>query len=210
MLSGQAKADGKGIPYNDQFVSASFPYARTVSGCTDWRRPAGMSDEWSGVSFAGACLQHDRCYHTANSSWGECNQKFQENLRAACDRDLEAARLATGKFGKPDGQALQLCYEITNLYMGRVQTSDAAKRFEFSQKQQLSYMDYVRKVIDRVFVDLLKRPATTRELERTITALEGEYSLEDLKTALMGSKSDTDASASYSNTSSESESSAEF
>ena len=169
-----------------------------------------MSDEWSGVSFAGACLQHDRCYHTANSSWGECNQKFQENLRLACDRDLEAARLAAGKFGKPDGQALQLCYEITNLYMGRVQSSDAAKRFEFSQKQQLSYMDYVRKVIDRVFVDLLKRPATTRELERTIAALEGEYSLEDLKTALMGSKGEADGAASYSNTATETDSTSEF
>jgi hypothetical protein len=43
LLTGQARADGKGIPYNDQFVSASFPYARTVSGCTDWRRPAGMN-----------------------------------------------------------------------------------------------------------------------------------------------------------------------
>jgi hypothetical protein len=94
--------------------------------------------------------------------------------------------------------------------MGRVQTSDAAKRFEFSQKQQLSYMQYVRKVIDRVFVDLLKRPATTRELERTVVALEGEYSLEDLKTALMGSKGEVDSSAAYSNTNSEAESSPEY
>jgi hypothetical protein len=209
MLSGQARADGKGIPYNDQFVSASFPYARTVAGCTDWRRPAGMSDEWSGVSFAGACQQHDRCYHSVKMAWGECNQQFQENLRLACDRDLEAARLASGKFGKPDGQALQLCYEITNLYMGKVQTSDAAKRFEFSQKQQLSYMEYVKKVIDRVFVELMKRPATDREIERTITALEGEYSLEDLKTALMGSKTDESSMGNYTNTSGESESSTE-
>lgn len=210
MLTGQARADGKGIPYNDQFVSASFPFARTVSGCTDWRRPEGMSDEWSGVSFAGACQQHDRCYHSAKMSWGECNQQFQENLRSACDRDLEAARLAAGKFGKPDGQALQLCYEITNLYMGRVQSSDAAKRFEFSQKQQLSYMEYVRKVVDRVFVDLLKRSATARELERTIAALEGEYSLEDLKTALMGSKGEEGSAAAYTNTNAEAESSSDL
>ncbi len=210
MLSGQARADGKGIPYNDQFVSASFPFARTVSGCTDWRRPAGMNDEWSGVSFAGACQQHDRCYHSAKMTWGECNQQFQEHLRLACDRDLEAARLAAGKFGKPDGQALQLCYEITNLYMAQVQTSDTAKRFEFSQKQQLSYMEYVSKVIDRVFVDLLKRPATTRELERTITGLAGEYSLEDLKTALMGSRGEEGSADTYSNTNVETDSSAEL
>lgn len=192
MLSGQARADGKGIPFNSEFSSALYPVARTVSGCTDWRRPAGMGDEWSGVSFAGACQLHDRCYHTLKSGWGECNQRFQEDLRHACDRDLEAALLERGKAGKPDGQATQLCYEISNMYVVQVQTIDAAKRYEFSQRQQAIYIDYVRKVVGRVYSEVLQRKASDREIERALLALEGEHTLDDLKTALLGSKVDLD------------------
>lgn len=190
MLSSQARADAKGIPFNEQFQSASYPYARTVSGCSDWRRPAGMGDEWSGVSFAGACQIHDRCFHTLNTSWGDCNQKFQDALRHACDRDLEAALLASGKSGKPDGQAVRLCYEITNMYMARVQTVDAAKRFEFAQKQQTAYLDHVRNAVSNVYEGILKRPATPHEQTRALRALEEEYTLDDLKTALMGYRLD--------------------
>lgn len=194
VLSSQARADAKGIPFSDLFQSASYPYARVISGCTEWRRPVGMGDEWSGVSFAGACQIHDKCYHTLGTSWGDCNQKFQEALRHACDRDLEAARLTAGKSGKPDGQAVQLCYEITNMYMNQVQSIDAAKRFEFSQKQQQAYLEHVRKVISSVYEAVLRRPASSHEQERALRALEEEYTLDDLKTALMGAKSDHDSS----------------
>ncbi len=186
----EARADVKGIPATDEFAAARFPYARVVDGCTAWRRPANMGDEWGNVSFAGACQQHDLCYHTAGKGWGDCNQGFLQDLRASCDRDLKRAALAAGKLGNPDGDALRLCYDIANLYFAKVQESDAAKRFQIAQQQQQAYLGYVRGVVDGLYKAVLRRGATDKEKDRALETLSQDYSLEDLRSALMGARVD--------------------
>ena len=59
LASSLARADVKGIPASSQFASAAFPHARKVKGCTPWRRPERLGDEWGPVSFAGACEEND-------------------------------------------------------------------------------------------------------------------------------------------------------
>jgi hypothetical protein len=192
----EAKADVKGIPYNEKFQAASFPYARQVDNCTAWRKPDRLSDNWGAVSFSGACQLHDRCYHTPSANWGECNQNFLSDMKKACDRDLERQRLEKGQHGRPDGQALALCYEIANLYFAKVQTAEAQKRFELAQAQEREYLKYVRTVIDSVYKDVLRRPATNAEKDRALATLAKDYTLDDLKAALMGQRMDADRTAS--------------
>ena len=112
----EARADVKGIPVDDRFVAASFPYARTVDGCTSWRKPERYGDKWSVVSFADACVAHDQCFHTLGVTWADCNQRFLDGLHAACARDLKRETLERGRPGEPDPQALRLCYEIGDVY----------------------------------------------------------------------------------------------
>ncbi len=188
----EARADVKGIPYSNRFQSASYPYARQVESCTTWRKPDRVSDNWGGVSFAGACQLHDRCYHTAGSSWGDCNQQFLTAMHQACDRDLERQRLEKGQHGRPDGQAVALCYEISDLYFAKVQASDAQKRFELAQSQQQEYLKYVRTVVSSIYQSVLRRPATEKEATRALATLAQDYSLDDLKAALMGEKLNRD------------------
>lgn len=188
----EAKADVKGIPYNGKFQSASYPYARQIDSCTAWRKPDRLDDNWGAVSFAGACQIHDRCYHTPNASWGDCNQAFLDDMKKACDRDLERQRLEKGQHGRPDGQAVALCYEIANLYFGKVQTADAQKRFEFAQAQEADYLKYVRQVVDQIYKDVLRRGATPREQDKALAALAQDNSLDDLKAALMGERMESD------------------
>lgn len=186
----EAKADVKGIPYNGKFQSASYPYARSIDTCTAWRKPDRLSDSWGAVSFSGACQIHDRCYHTTGSSWGECNDRFLTDMKKSCDRDLERQRLEKGQHGKPDGQALALCYDIANLYFAKVQTAEAQKRFELAQSQEQEYLKYVAGVVDQVYRDVLRRPATTKEKDRALATLAEDYTLDDLKSALMGERMD--------------------
>lgn len=186
----EARADVKGIPYNQQFASAAFPYARTVSGCTEWRRPDRFGDEWGPVSFAGACQEHDRCFHRPGADWSECNQRFQADLHAACERDLGRERLEKGKASKPDAQALKLCYEIVSLYQAKVQDKDVVRRFELAQRQSQLYLQYVRTVVNETFKSVLRRDATTKEQEQALKTLADDYSLDDLKAALMGQRID--------------------
>lgn len=190
---GEARADVKGIPHTDRFASASFPYARTVTGCTEWRRPERFGDEWGPVSFAGACQEHDRCFHTPGSTWGDCNQGFLQDMQAACDRDLATDRLNKGKSSQPDAQALKLCYEIVSLYVAKVQDRDVARRFELSQKQEQDYLQYVSNVVNDVFKTVLKRGASDKEQTQALKTLASDYSLDDLKAALMGQRLDLDA-----------------
>jgi hypothetical protein len=198
VLAGRAKADVLGIPHTSRFDSASFPYARTVKGCTDWRRPASSAlakggDQWGPVSFAGACQEHDRCFHTPGSTLSQCNVQFLTDLRASCARDLKQETLAKGQVGEPDAQALRLCHEIANMYFTRVQEPGVASRHAFAQKMALEYLRYVRGVVAEVYRDVLRRKPTDRELDKALAALRRDYSLDDLKSALMGAKMDGEA-----------------
>lgn len=186
----EARADVKGIPFSDQFASAAFPYARTVAGCTEWRRPDRFGDEWGPVSFAGACQEHDRCFHTQGANWSDCNQRFRADLEAACERDLGRERLEKGRASKPDPQALKLCYEIVGLYQAKVQDRDVVRRFDLAQKQADLYMKYVRGVVNDVFRAVLKRSASSKEQDQALKTLTDDYSLDDLKAALMGQRLD--------------------
>lgn len=188
-----ARADVKGIPFDERFATASFPYARQVEGCTAWRRPATMTnaeDRWGAVSFAGACQDHDRCYHTPGASWGECNGRFLEDLKAACARDLKAESLSKTKAGEPDAQALSLCHEIANLYAAKVGEATSAKRYALAQQMAGEYLDYVRTVVDGIYKELLRRGATAKEQDQALATLARDYSLDDLKAALMGVRSE--------------------
>ncbi len=191
----EAKADVKGIPFNARFQSASYPYARQVDNCTAWRKPDRLNDSWGAVSFSGACRIHDRCFHTPGSSWGECNEQFLIDMKKACDRDLERQRLEKGQHGRPDDQALALCYDIANIYFGKVQTAEAQKRHELAQAQEQEYLKYVSSVVNQVYKDVLRRPATSQEKDRALATLARDYSLDDLKAALMGERMEADRTA---------------
>lgn len=192
-LASVARADVKGIPRVERFASASFPHARTVSGCTEWRRPDRLADQWGPVSFAGACQAHDQCFHTLGTSWAACNQEFLKDLQASCDRDLATERLTKGRSGTPDAQAVKLCYEIVNLYVAKVQDKDVARRFELAQRQTRDYLAYVKSVVNDVFKSVLNRSASAQEQDQALKTLESDYTLDDLKAALMGQRLDQDA-----------------
>lgn len=189
-----AWADVKGLPYSDRFQSAAYPYARLVSGCTEWRRPTkDMGDTWGAVSFAGACEQHDRCFHTIGATIAACNEAYLKDLKASCNRDLDRARLESGRVGKADAAAVSLCYQIAGHYAAQVESPDAAKRFAFDQAQEHEYLQWVRGVVSDVYRSVLRRAATPKEESRALATLEQDYSLGDLKAALMGARLDQEA-----------------
>jgi hypothetical protein len=197
----EAKADTLGLPYNQTFEKASFPYARVLSGCTEWRQPAQLAnsgDQWGPVSFAGACQAHDQCFHNPAgliampkgqpASWGECNRQYLADLRLACERDLQKARLENGALGEPDSSALQLCYEIANLYFERAQAPAAVKRFEFAQKMAGEYLTFVRGVLGDLYKELKGRPGTKAEVEKALAALFDGQDIDTIKISINGGK----------------------
>ncbi len=198
----EAKADVKGIPFSQDFAEAEFPYARVATSCQGWHKPTSFGaaqDEWGAVGFSGACVELDRCYHTLGQSWGECNRRFHDDLRNACDRDLKAAQLekanAAEMGARPDDQALTLCYKIADLYVARAQQKDTPRFFDEAQKTQRAYLDFVRKVVDQTYRSVLKRPATQKEALRALASLAQGYTLDDLKASLMGARIDQDRDA---------------
>lgn len=193
VLSTVAKADVKGIPFSDTFPTAQFPYARTAEGCSEWRKPAhAKDDEWGDVSFAGACAEHDRCFHTLGLGWGECNERFREDLQLTCDRDLKIADLEKGIQKAPDAQAVALCRQIAGLYLRRAQSKDSPKYFALAQAQQRAYLQYVGRVVSATYEAVLKRPATKTEEARALQSLTKDLSLDDLKASLMGVRMDAE------------------
>lgn len=188
----EAKADTLGIPFDERFATASFPLAQKSDGCGTWRQPERMTELWGPVDFGAACAEHDLCFFTPGKSWAECNQQFLSDLRVSCERDLKKENLEKGRPGAPDLQAVTLCFEIANLYFVRVQDKEGARRFQAAQKQGASYFDYVKGVIDGIYRSIVKRGATADEKAKALNALAQDYSLDDLKAALMGAKMDLD------------------
>jgi hypothetical protein len=184
----EAKAETQGLPYQPTFEAAAFPFARVLTSCTQWRRPTQISeDQWGAVSFAGACQAHDQCFHTPADylkmlaqgaageskgiSWSECNRRYLKDLRQACNRDLKQARLAKGELGEADPSALQLCYEIANMYFEKAQTPAAVKRFEISQRKEEEYLDSLRGLMRQTYKEVLGRAATAKEVEQGLLSL---------------------------------------
>lgn len=211
----EAKADTLGLPFNPQFSRATYPYARVLTGCTDWRRPSQYGDSWGPVSFAGACQNHDMCFHTAPAqierqnrlgtgqlagavavavSWGDCNRQYLLDLRQSCDRDLKKARLERGQLGEPDATAQQLCYEIANLYFERAQAPMAVKRFEIAQKMAESYHSYVRGVVFREMARGKGHPPSKEAVEAALVALDNGQDIE-----MISSSSSTERATSTAN-----------
>jgi hypothetical protein len=83
-----AYADVNGIPHNDRFPKAEYPYSQAPDGCSGINGPKEVRDTWGPVDFTGACNTHDKCYYTLGSNWNTCNERFYSDLRAACERDL--------------------------------------------------------------------------------------------------------------------------
>jgi hypothetical protein len=188
-----AAADVHGIPADQRFPTAHFPYARQVDGCTSWRQPARFAQGFGQVDFNGACQAHDQCFHTLGRTWGECNQAFLSALRHACARDLKRQRLEQGRAGEPDMQALHLCFDIADLYLARVQEPAAIRRYELAQRQQRAYLAHVRGAIQRLFVTVLRRPATEDEEADVFGRIEAGMTLGAVAKALASSKADRKA-----------------
>lgn len=187
----EARADIKGVPYSEQFKTAQFPYAHVAQTCDDWRKPERFADDQFGdVSFSGACVEHDRCFHTLGMSWGACNERFRDDLHAACARDIKRADLELGLHKAPDGQALKMCEQVAALFLARVQVKESPRHFEDAQAHQRSYLQYVRGVIDTTYRSALRRKATKTEQFKALKALAREWTLDDLKASLMGAKID--------------------
>lgn len=185
-----AQADVLGIPSDPRFTTAHYPFARVVDGCTSWRQPSHLGQNFGSVDFGGACQKHDMCFHTVGRSWGECNQEYLSALREACDRDLQRQRLEQSRPGKTDLQALHLCYDLTNLFMAQVQRPAAIKRYELAQKQQHQYLLHVRATIQSMFVATLSRPATEDEEDEALARLDAGISLVEMRDALAVAKAD--------------------
>ena len=189
----EAKADVKGIPFNDTFGTAQFPYSHVASACSDWRKPERFADDQFGdVSFSGACAEHDRCFHTLGMGWGECNERFREDLRFACSRDIKRSDLDKGVQKTPDAQAVKMCQQIAELYFARAQTKDSPKYFELAQAEQRAYLQYVRGIVSTTYKSVLHRDATMTEQARALQSMTREFSLDDLKASLMGARIDAD------------------
>lgn len=202
LAEAKAKADTLGLPYNPDFEKAEFPYARVLSGCTDWRQPASYGDTWGPVSFASACHFHDKCFHTVDvltgipgvaplasgkgASWGECNRQYSEDLRQACRRDLQTARLEKGQLGEPDPAALQLCFEIANLYLERAQAPTSIKRFEIAQKMEKEYLTAIRKVIVNLYLEERGNLPAPSELKKAMSALEKGQDIDFIIESIVG------------------------
>ena len=188
-----AAGDILGIPTDPRFASARYPYARIVKGCTAWRQPSRLGPRFSPIDFDGACQKHDMCFHTLGRSWGECNQEFLSDLRLACDRDLKRQRLEAGIPGAPDMQALHLCYDITDLFLVRVQEPSAIRRYELAQKQQFQYLAHVQAAIQKIFIAVLRRPATDDEEAEALARLTAGTPLNEIRRLLVTSRADRKA-----------------
>ncbi|MBG1265252.1 hypothetical protein [Nostoc sp. WHI] len=125
-------ADVEGIPSNQDFPNAQYPYAQAPDGCSGWQNARQVRDTWGPVNFTGACDTHDKCYYTLGSNWNTCNERFYSDLRAACERDLripirrpaptlsEPWRTVIVEYGPPEPIALRQCYQIATVYYGGV------------------------------------------------------------------------------------------
>ena len=187
--SSPAVGDHLGIPFNETFSKAQFPYARVLEHCTSWRRPEGLGDVWSSVSFRGACQQHDRCYHTIGAKWGECNRRYLSNLRAACERDLKKTRLEKGDIGEPDAEALSLCFNIASLYHAMVQKPVVIKKFRLAQTAQRAYLDYVVEIIKKKYESAKGDPPSNKVLETALGHLAQGHELDELVRIWQGMES---------------------
>lgn len=173
-FSGLSWAENLGLAYNEKFPTAAFPFARVVTGCTDWRTPSQLGDEWGKVSFKSACSAHDECFHSLNASWGECNQQFKRDLHAACRRDLRRARLGRGQVGEPEVESLKMCFDIADMYFGQVQKVEVIKKFEFAQKMQRAYLRLVFNELTEGYKSIMGRdPSKDKILELFQSLMDG-------------------------------------
>jgi hypothetical protein len=161
--SNTAQADVNGIPSNPDFPNAQYPYAQAPDGCSSWDsdHPEYMRDTWGPVDFSGGCNTHDKCYYTLGSNWQSCNERFNSDLRAACERDLRTsiqvpAPTLTDPFrtrrvdGPPDPVRLPVCYGIASTYYTGVQVGVVkikwADTFNKAQDKQRRYEEWVSSI----------------------------------------------------------------
>jgi hypothetical protein len=191
-LGTSARAEDLGIPHNEKFPAAVFPFARVLDGCTSWRRPAQLGDEWAGVSFKAACSAHDKCYHTINASWGECNRQFKNDLFASCRRDLKAARLKRGEVGDPTAESMKMCFDIANMYFSKVQSPEVIRRFKIAQLKQNEYIESIFKVLSDTFEKDRGRKPTNSQLSELFKRLMDGNSIEQVASGIQTKKSLSD------------------
>lgn len=109
-----------------QMAAADLAVASTAK-CDEWRKPGQFDEAWESVSFNKACAAHDVCYHTPGASWSLCNQKYQKDLRSACDQALDPS------LDPSLGPSLAVCYDIADQYFNRVQRPVALRKFQNAQ-----------------------------------------------------------------------------
>lgn len=191
LVISEGKADIQGIPGNDNFSRASYPYARVLQSCTSWRKPDHVSDKWGAVSFRAACQQHDKCFHTVGTTWSDCNRRFMVDLRDACDRDLRHELLDAGGKGEPDAEKVRLCYEIANFFHAKVQDSAVRERFEFAQGVQKEYLGHVESSLSSLYQRLVGREPSESEIAYAFESLDSGMSFADIERSVTSGEGNT-------------------
>ncbi|WP_449420615.1 tachylectin-related carbohydrate-binding protein [Phormidium nigroviride] len=148
-------ADVEGIPYNQEFPNAQYPYAQAPDGCSGWQNTRQVRDTWGPVNFTGSCDNHDRCYYTLGFNWNTCNERFYSDLRAACERDLrvwvppvtvKGVTITPGFHTPPEPASLRACYAIASGYYGGVQAGVLLDVFNEAQNKQRRYEEWVASI----------------------------------------------------------------
>lgn len=69
-----------------------YPYAKRPNGCSIPGSSPGSNDSVNiagiNISFTDICNKHDRCYYTTSTTASDCNDPFQNELRARCEREI--------------------------------------------------------------------------------------------------------------------------
>lgn len=144
-LSGDGPEGSESLPY--------YPYAKRPNGCSFPGATPGTNDliKVAGITIrlTDICNEHDRCYYTLGTTPWQCNDPFQNRLRARCVSEF--AKQAPNTFdiltaGIAREEAQILCGVETMVVAGAViGTQDS--RHQLAQERQRDYLSRVDRFV---------------------------------------------------------------
>jgi hypothetical protein len=135
------------------FTSSAQASHREVNGCGNDSGSGGLvPNQPNGVDFRPACDNHDKCYGILGISQLECDDKFQKELRARCEKELlrsVGGVLVTSVTG---GAALANCYKLADSYYAAVRrlgNDSYQKAQDHAQEEVQQTADLYRTILGR-------------------------------------------------------------